>query len=352
MDTPGLTLPPEYDDYRARAGGYLTRVAQFPFDWGMPQGAKNKDGMPIDFFRWDRRRFRRMVERAEHIIRCLIIWMALIRLRAGLVVCSGQSSPGDRSSGNRFTGSISDPPHPAPSRCSCGARTAVSCSCADQHDQWSDSYCPSCGGVHEHREGAECPEPQATDQHSSIWGEAAGGQNKNAPIHPLFVIRALPLYDPKLPAFRISLPEEITREDLWMQASQRACRTTEKASYRRPRNDSIHTSGLLVARMERLFDLIGEIDKRADRIAAVWARRLKPEIRAYKAELSRRIETANANDTSPDLYGLTRPELRPVKTGFPPDELVDDAPDDERDDLLALHDVALRAAELFYERCG
>ena len=280
MDTPGLTLPPDYDAYRARAQGYIARASRFPFQWGMPNGLKTRDGTPTEFFRFDQRRLKRMVERGEHIIRCLIIWMALIRLRAGLVVPVASKLP---------------------------VATSDNLHTRDEHPQ------------------------DHPDQH-------------------LFSLRALPLYDAKLPSFSISLPSPEDRATA-SEEGRRAHRTGRKAQ-RRPRNDTIQSATFLVARIGRLYDLFGQIDDRAERIAAHWAGRLQPEIKAYQAELTRRIEVANTHDASPDLSGLTRPELRPLKTGFPPDDLSDDAPDDERDDLLALHDVALRAADRFHELCG
>ena len=42
----------------------------------------------------------------------------------------------------------------------------------------------------------------------------------------------------------------------------------------------------------------------------------------------------------------------PLKTADPPPDLLTDAPEDETNDLLALHDIAYRAAEAFPGLCG
>lgn len=42
----------------------------------------------------------------------------------------------------------------------------------------------------------------------------------------------------------------------------------------------------------------------------------------------------------------------PLKTADPPPDLLTDAPEDESDDLHALHDIAYRAAEAFPSLCG
>ena len=85
MHEPGLDIPEEFYAYKDRASAYIARASHFPFQWGLPNGARNKNGFPIEFFRWDRRVLKRMIDRAEHIIRCLIIWMTWARLRSGLV---------------------------------------------------------------------------------------------------------------------------------------------------------------------------------------------------------------------------------------------------------------------------
>ena len=44
--------------------------------------------------------------------------------------------------------------------------------------------------------------------------------------------------------------------------------------------------------------------------------------------------------------------ITPIKSPDPPPDMMEGAPDDERDDVLALHDGAIRAAELFNGFCG
>lgn len=113
--------------------------------------------------------------------------------------------------------------------------------------------------------------------------------------------------------------------------------------------------------MERLGTLIDEIDARAGRIAGIWLARMQ------KSELSRSPKRASGtqktNVLDPGSSLGKAGERRgfsnapswhpiPIKSPDPPPDILQDASDEERDDLLALHDAAIRAAELFSQHCG
>ena len=251
MHEAGLDISEEFYAYKERASGYIARASHFPFQWGLPNGAKNKNGFPIEFFRWDRRVLKRMVDRAEHIIRCLIIWMAWARLRSGLVEPVYSPLLGRNPSGSG---------RPAPSLCSCGANT---------------DECV-CGAA-------------LSTTHREAGGEA-GGQNQNARVHHLYSIRGLPLYDLRVAPFKVSLPSETTRSSLRTQGSgndvpDSRFRGNERNPSRsgrskRTRNDKVFSSEILIMRMERLGKLYDEIDTRAARIAGLWLGRMSPNLLA------------------------------------------------------------------------
>ena len=263
MHEPGLDISEEFYAYKDRASGYIARASHFPFQWGLPNGAKNKNGFPIEFFRWDRRALKRMVDRAEHIIRCLIIWMAWARLRSGLVEPVYSPLLGRNPSGSG---------RPAPSLCSCGANT---------------DECV-CGAA-------------LSTTHREAGGEA-GGQNQNARVHHLYSIRGLPLYDLRVAPFRISMsevegPSPWQGEGVGMRvdgstnphpkslsplngardfaADSSSLHRETGSKRRRIRNDRIFSSEILIMRMERLGKLYDEIDTRAARIAGLWLGRMK-----------------------------------------------------------------------------
>lgn len=149
MNEPELDIPEEFYAYKSRATTYIARLSGFPFQWALPDSSTTQTGFPTSFFRWDQRRFRRLIQHAEHLIRCLIIWMAYARLRSGLV-----------------RSELSSVRH-----CAHMGRAQ---SCSQDH-------------AHQQGAGAERPEPQAMEPRSSI--------TNNAPsIHPHFVLRGLRLY--------------------------------------------------------------------------------------------------------------------------------------------------------------
>jgi hypothetical protein len=80
MALPPLNPPDDFLTLKARVERYILRAGAFPEDWGRPDGAKTARGRPVDFFRYDATRFERMIARAEHFIRCLIIWLAYVRI--------------------------------------------------------------------------------------------------------------------------------------------------------------------------------------------------------------------------------------------------------------------------------
>ena len=419
-----------------------------------------------------------MVDRAEHIIRCLIIWMAWARLRSGLVEPI-------------FSPLLARGSHPG-------------------RDPGLDALRPTLGrdGLHTSDcAGAECPEPQAMEQHSSI-------ENKNAPVHHLYSIRGLPLYDLRVAPFKVSLPSETDRSSLRTQGSGcdvqdsrfrgnerfnnygnslehdplRERRMPRSGRSKRIRNDKVFTSEILVMRMERLGKLYDEIDTRAARVAGLWLGRLSPDLlardprrasdalrptlgrdglstndgagaecpkpQAMEPHSSKRYTSADPNENwgphinsenepdelseawipacagisveqgpevashqlsrSPDRASGTQADkkrdpgsapgkagvgsdepppshiapqdenketseerasqakrrrsepdpgfnpgeecsraglIKPIKSPDPPPDMMEAAPEDERDDVLALHDAAIRAAELFSRHC-
>ena len=370
MHESGLDISEEFYAYKDRASGYIARASHFPFQWGLPNGARNKNGFPIEFFRWDRRVLKRMVDRAEHIIRCLIIWMAWARLRSGLVepVYSVlRRNPSTSGSGR-----------PAPSRCSCGA----------QRGSLEPVLCELCS-----RE-----------------------QNQNAPVHHLYSIRGLPLYDLRVAPFSVSLPEKKVPRPLdggegfrvrgcesqphpqplsfpgrRGEFSDRSALHRETGSRKRIRNDKVFSSEILIMRMERLGKLYEEIDTRAARIAGLWLGRMKNREEALLPWWEKGWDEGGARSANHSLDGensipLTPAPLptkgergaptsrdapndqrsgatalsgtrrnavsiTPIKSSDPPPDMMEGAPDDERDDVLALHDGAIRAAELFTRHC-
>ena len=370
MHEPGLDISEEFYAYKDRASGYIARASHFPFQWGLPNGARNKNGFPIEFFRWDRRVLKRMVDRAEHFIRCLIIWMAWARLRSGLVepVYSVLGRNPSTSGSGR----------PAPSRCSCGA----------QRGSLEPVLCELCS-----RE-----------------------QNQNAPVHHLYSIRGLPLYDLRVAPFSVSLPEKKVPRPLdggegfsvrgcesqphpqplsfpgrRGEFSDRSALHRETGSRKRIRNDKVFSSEILIMRMERLGKLYEEIDTRAARIAGLWLGRMKnreetllpwwekgwdeggarsanhsldgensipltPAPLPTKGERGAPTSRDAPNDQRSGATALSGTRrnavsITPIKSPDPPPDMMEGAPDDERDDVLALHDGAIRAAELFTRHC-
>ena len=236
-------------------------------------------------FRYDAKRLKRLIASAEHMIRCLIIWRAYRAMR-------------DEDIKPRY--------HFIP------IRLLDCCSSASGFGQSAPSRC-SC---------ARCTPKSAP-----------------SPPHPNFAVRGLPLYEPKAPAFRISMPLELDRSSLRRQGPRRdepdsRLRGNERnlvwggspervlcdAQLRenkgkRPRNDDLGTHDRLYLRLERLDQLYDEIDKRGRRLAARWAGEIYgPDIQ------DRREDEASDPPPAPPFLGREQPETASliVQQGFSP----------------------------------
>ncbi|MFC6198447.1 hypothetical protein [Ponticaulis profundi] len=273
----------EFPDYQARVNRHIFRAERFPHQWAIGGDAPEtyKD-IPCRLFRYDVQRLTVMVERVEHMIRCMIIWLAFRLMRDGQVTAG-------------------------------------------------KAVCPPEPGLRLH-----LPQPD---------------------IHPLFAVRGLPLYPTRLPAFRISMadetpsdaPDEETCDHSLDQAL--AQHRVSEGYQRRPRHDDELACERLIDRLLRLADLHESMEARARRYARYWLGRFE----------AARLERAKAALTEPCTLpqpphlkggGPPLPRFLPLKIPLPPDKWLSDTLPDEADDLTALHDVAIRAAELFEERCG
>ncbi|MAT33947.1 MAG: hypothetical protein CMK06_02200 [Ponticaulis sp.] len=278
-DAPETQPADEMPPFVERLGMYIFRINRFPQRWGLPGEGQDEQGLRRRLFRFDLKRLTRMVDRAEHIIRCLIIWKAWRVLRDGGVT--------------PYAGRMPSLPT----------------------------------GPFERR--------------------------PVAPKHPLFTPRALPLFEPKPPPFRISLPEPEGDTCARPGASARTPTPADSRParrYGRARNDDILRDESLYLRIERLDKLADTLEKRAARLAARWSGWLaaadedKAEPPAEPEGSPRALEDF--------VFRPPRHLLRPLKSHDPPPDMTDHAEPDEADDLTALHDAAIRAAELFEQRCG
>ena len=270
-----------FEGMTAQARMYLARIAAFPTNWGLSDpGTKTPDMRPR-LFRYDAKRLKRMVASAEHMIRCLIIWLAYRKMRDETVT-------------------------PRPS-----------------------------------------PFPVAPDR--------TAPRRPFEPAHPQFVLRGLPLFEPKPPPFRISMPaprsDKTDAADPYGPTRRHARSRSRFRSRTRPRNDDVSQQETLYLRLERLGALFDQLDVRADRLAARWAGWLGEPAGADNAE--------SPAPEKPRIYGEARSwrggvtaMIRPLKSHDPPPDLIFDAPDDEIEDLHILHDAAIRTAEGFPALCG
>lgn len=263
----------------AQVDRHLTRLAHFHYQWGLTDNGPAAERSRPRLFRYDAERLKHLVIMAEHMIRCLIIWLAHRKMR-------------------------------------------------------DETITPMRAGFPRRRSG-NSPESQP-------------------PIHPLLAERGIPLFEPKLPAFRISLPEH--RSSLRTQGSRLIGPTSHRQSKRapRPRNDDIPAIDLLYDRLDRLDALYASIDDRAVRLAASWAGR----VMASPAGINTPA-TASASTTQSEVWPLSsegaRPSRftpRPLKSHDPPEDLYRHALPEEAEDVRILHDVAVRAAEGFPALCG
>lgn len=70
-----------FQEVANQVGQFLMRLALFPVSWGVAEpGETGFDPRPR-LFRYDAQRFRQMILCAEHMIRCLIIWLAYRKMR-------------------------------------------------------------------------------------------------------------------------------------------------------------------------------------------------------------------------------------------------------------------------------
>ena len=259
----------------AQVKRYILRALRFPLSWGVPEG----DGEPISerpqLFRLDARRLRDRIIRAEHMIRCLIIWRAFRMTR-------------------------------------------------DEGVEPVTSHLPTPPAFPALRESVR-------------------------PVHPLFAPRGEPLFAPRPPAFRISMPEP--------RAEDAPCRSGRSARepqgrWVRPRMDDLVCNDVLYLRLERLDALFDEVDTRAGRLAARWAGYCQPQA-AVDPSPSRDENGDDPSSFWPPPAGAPPSSLiRPLKSHDPPHDLLENASEEECEDLHILHDVAFRAAESFPALCG
>mgnify|MGYP000462593283 CR=1 FL=1 len=257
----GIPLPAAFAGFIERLPLYLARIARLPIAWGIP-GSEGAHGMPTRLFRYDHDRMKRMVLLSEHLIRCLIVWLAFLRLHYDKVSLNAHAAP--------LTGSKS-----------------------------------------------------TTSQR---------------PMDERFSARALPLHPVKPPPFRVSMPAPSPKP----YAKGSGLRTTTHA---KRRYDDEMDGERLIQRADRLEHLIDTLLPRADRLAAYWAGRLK----RARAPVVRDTDAPAPHNACSEPRDLI---FDPLKSPRPPPDLLEDAEDDEAEDLSLLHDVAIDAAEGFNALCG
>ena len=351
--------PPESPDWRAEArptNGCSSHAHEQREGAGDP--SRRRRNITEQFlqkrprlFRHDAKRLKRLIASAEHMIRCLIIWRAYRAMRDETITARYFPPPPGRSA------------HPT-----------------------SD-----CAGA-----GAFANANNSTEQ------------NKKPSIHPHFAVRGLPLYEPRAPVFRISMPLEFDRSSLRRQGSRQSepdsrlrgnergvvwgrspervlCETQfreNKPKRGRPRNDDLSTHERLYLRLERLGQLYEEVDQRGARLASRWAGYVQgpganlviPEAPqavsgtqgfthlkfSGSRVLARDDKDGGSSLPTSDHAGadaLSRrrraaSSIRPLKSHDPPPDLLETAAEDEAEDLHILHDAAIRAAEDFPSLCG
>lgn len=311
----------EFPGFIARVGALIAQIAYFPFQWGIPPKPDEPEPPPEHahrrrLFRFEARRLKRMIDEAEHLIRCLIIW------RAYRAVRDGEIAP------RRFT----LPPETAPKTPRPPERPVHPLFAAGTNPLY-DPKPPA------FRIALPAPSPgeaQAENNRSSesIVGERGWGEVDQSQL----------LHQALQATQSEALYPDYQTPDILMTPSERAGK--------RRRNDDIVPHEKLYLRLERLGKLHDEIDKRALRYAAYWSARLRAELPVYKKELAARVAVAVKAGLSPDLTGLRRPELFPLNSSDPPPDLTAHAEPETRSLLDTLNDVGFRAAELFTQHCG
>lgn len=248
------------DKVKSRLGEYVSRMLSLNTGWGLYGRGMRPDGFYSHLFRFDAKRLTRMVKSAEHIIRCLIIWMAYRTYRDTEIepVYSGLRLLDRNSSASGFGRS-------APSPCSCAT-------CTNGSVGYPTSDCAGAGAFAQANNSTEQDNQTAGGQQETgagdpnlPFGNITEQTKTKPPIHPHFKLRGLPLYNPKLPAFRISMPGAA----IALQPHKSGGRLLQKR--RRLRNDDVLDCKVLMERVLRLSTLVDQIDERAARLAAHWA---------------------------------------------------------------------------------
>ena len=98
-----------FQEMTAQVGMHLSRLISFPLNWGVSQPGLEQPDMRPRLFRYDAQRFRRLIIRAEHMIRCLIIWLAYRKMRDTSIV-PANSAPMPNGGASRRP--PQDPVHP------------------------------------------------------------------------------------------------------------------------------------------------------------------------------------------------------------------------------------------------
>ncbi|MAP94900.1 MAG: hypothetical protein CMK07_08115 [Ponticaulis sp.] len=264
------------DDYtperlKDRVGTYLTRALKITSGWGLQGRGQHKSGFFNHLCRFDANRLDRLVRMAEHLVRCLIIWMAYRACRDGEIT-----------------------PHP---------------------------------------------------HHLPVQPDHEIKRTPQEPVDFTFRLRGIPVYEPKLPPFCISMPSN--EQPL---AAMSRDRSKPLIRRRRKRNDDVLDCSLLIERALRIETLVGEIDARAIRLAQHWKGRVMAATPDPQLSLPFDDIDQQPDDTDKNVSECVK--LLPLKTADPPPDLLEGAAEDETNDLHALHDVALRTADMFPALCG
>ncbi len=313
-DTSKLT----FQGMMAQVALYLTRVAHFPYHWGLIDDAPITETLRPRLFRYDARRLSRLIDMGEHMIRCLIIWLAYRKMRDETVTPRRSFIP--------------TPPPP-------GARLAqdpidhrLAARCVPLFDLKPPPFCIS---MPEDRSSLREMEP-VPPPHQSPIGPVSG----------------LTEHERQIREFELAMRDE-------------ECGAPRS---KKLRNDDILTNERLYMRFDRLDHLYDSIDQRAARLAARWAGQFSPPVVPYAshhasdaAQIRDPEQPPSQNPGSaahhfpsrsvPDATQNIRPPC-PIKTYDPPQDWLDLARPDEAEDLLFLHGAALRAAEGFPALCG
>ena len=286
---------------------YLSRVALYPFHWGIHDGAPITEDWRPRLFRYDVRRLSKMIDMAEHMIRCLIIWLAYRKMRDEGVTPRRHFLP---------------TPPPA---------------CARTRQAPID-----------HRLAARCVplfdvKPPLFRISMPEDRSSLRDRQTNSPESALFE-----------PPVRESKPGRLRNDDIL---------SDDRLYLRLDRLDALYAS--IEARALRLAarwagqmikpDIPYAVQHESDaaQVRRKHIRSSEPNARGTEppAQCS---GPAALPFRSPDIRAdmRTRAPPRPIKTYGPPPDWLDLARPDEAEDLHILHDAAIRAAEGFPALCG